>query len=138
MALNIFSLMPHLDDLRIFVSEQRPHITCITETKINSTFDNSHIEIDVYVVVRNDKNRHEGGVAMYIHKTVNCKFREDLAYCEIESISVQVKVGYYKPFIVTSVYRQPGKPVEYFNERDKLFNSIDAEDKETIYLGDKL
>ena len=30
----------------------------------------------------------------------------------------------------------PGKPVEYFNELDKLFNSIDAEDKETIYLGD--
>ena len=37
MALNFFSLMPHLDELRIFVSEQRPHIICITETKIDST-----------------------------------------------------------------------------------------------------
>ena len=67
MALNLFSLMPHLDELRIFVSEQRPHIICITETKIDS--DNSDIEIDDYVVVRNDRNRHRGGVAMYIHKT---------------------------------------------------------------------
>ena len=136
MALNIFPLMPHLDKLRIFVSEQRPHIICITETKIDSTIDNSHIEIDDYVVVRNDRNRHGGVVAMYIHKTVNYKSREDLAYSEIESISIQVKVGNYKPFIVTSVYRPPGKPVEYFNELDKLLNSIDAEDKETIYLGD--
>ena len=92
MTLNIFSLMPHLDELRIFISEQRPHIICITETKIDSTIDNSHIEIDDYVVVRNDRNRHGGGVAMYIHKTVNYKLREDLAFSEIESISIQVKV----------------------------------------------
>ena len=61
---------PHLDELRIFVSEQRPHIICITETKIDSTIDNSHIEIDDYVVVRNDRNRHGGDVAMYIQ---DCK-----------------------------------------------------------------
>ena len=46
MALNIFSLMPHLDELRIFLNEQRPHIIGITETKIDSNIDNSHIEID--------------------------------------------------------------------------------------------
>ena len=66
MALNIFSLMPHLDELRLFPSEQRPLIIGITETKIDSTIDNSHIEIDDYVVERNDRNRHGGGVAMYI------------------------------------------------------------------------
>ena len=136
MALNIFSLMPHLDEVRVFISEERPHIICITDTNTDSTIDNSHIEIDDYVVVRNDRNRHGGGVAIYIHKTVNYKLREDLAYSEIESISIQVKVGIYKPSIVTSVYRRPGKPVEYFNELDKLLNSIDAEDKETIYLED--
>ena len=65
MALNIFSLVPRLDELRIFVSEQRPNIICITETKIDSTIDNSHVGIDDYVVVRNDRNRHGGGVAMY-------------------------------------------------------------------------
>ena len=139
-ALKIFSLMSYLDELRIFFSEQRPHIICITEIKIDSTIDKSHIEIDDYGVVRNDRNRnrnrHGGGVAMYIHKTVNYKWREDLTYSEIESISIQVKVGNYKPFIVTSVYRPLGKLVEYFNELDKLFNSIYAEDKETIYLGD--
>ena len=105
-------------------------------TKIDSTIDNSHIEIDGYVVVRNDRNRHGGGVAMYVHNTVNYKLREGLTYSEIESISIQVKVSNSKPFIVTSIYRPPGKPVEYFNELDKLFNSIDAEDNETIYLGD--
>ena len=54
----------------------------------------------------------------------------------IESISVQVKIGNYKPFIVTTLYRPPGKPVAYFNNIDTLFGTIDSEDKEAIYLGD--
>ena len=62
-VLNIFSLMPQLDELRIFVIEQRPHIVCITETKIDGTIDTSHIEIDDSMTVRNDGNGHGGGVA---------------------------------------------------------------------------
>ena len=77
MTLNIFSLMPHLDKLRIFLNEQRLHIIGITETKIDTTNDNSHIEIDDYVFERNDRNRHGGDAAMYI-LSVNYKFREDL------------------------------------------------------------
>ena len=126
MVLNSFSLMPHLDELRIFLNEQRPHIIGITETKIDSTIDNSHIEIDDYVVERNDRNNHGGDVAMYIHKSVNYRLREDLSNSDIESISIQIKVGNYKPFIVTSIYRPPGIPVDYFNELDKLFYFIDA------------
>ena len=136
MALNIFSLMPHLDELRIFVSEKKPHIIGITETKIDSSIDNSDNEIDDYVVVRNNRNKYGGGVAMYIHKSVNYQLREDLIRLTIESISVQVKKGNYKPFIVTTLYRPPGKPVAYFNDIDTLFGTIDCEDKETIYLGD--
>ena len=73
---------------------------------------------------------------MYIHKSINYQLREDLFRINIESISVQVKIGNYKPFIVTTLYRPPGKPVAYFNDIDTLFGTIDSEDKETIYLGD--
>ena len=132
MSLNIF----HLDELRIFVSEKKPRITGITETKIDSSIDDSDIEIDDYVVVRNDRDKYGGGVAMYIHKSINYQLREDLFRINIESISVQVKIGNYKPFIVTTLYRPPGKPVAYFNDIDTLFGTIDSEDKETIYLGD--
>ena len=107
--------MPHLDELRIFPNEQRPHIIGITETKIDSTIDNSHIEIDDYVVERNDRNRHGGSVVMYIRKSVNYGLREDLSNYDIKSISIQVKVCNYKLFIATSIYRSPGIPVDYFN-----------------------
>ena len=82
------------------------------------------------MVERNDRIRYGGGVAMYIHNSVNYRLREDLSNSDIELISIQVKVCNYKPFIVTSIYRQPGIPVDYFNELDRLFHFIDAEDKE--------
>ena len=116
-----------------FINEQRPHIIGITETKIDSTIDNSNIETDDYVVERNDRNRHSGGVAMYIlNKSVIYKLREDLSNSDIESISIQVEVCNHKPFIVTFSYRPPEIPVDYFNELAKLFHFIEAEDKETI------
>ena len=75
-------------------------------------------------------------MAIYIYKSIDYCLREDLLRSDIESISIQVKLGNYKPFIVTSLYRPPGKPVTYFNELDNLFGKLDTENKEAIYLGD--
>ena len=55
---------------------------------------------------------------------------------EIESLSVQIKNGKFKPFIVTSIYRPPGKPVNYFNELESLFSMLEAQNKESIIIGD--
>ena len=38
-----------------FISNNKPHIIGITETKIDSTVQNGHIEIDDYVIERNDR-----------------------------------------------------------------------------------
>ena len=43
---------------------------------------------------------------------------------EQESVFVQVKNGKYKPFILTSINRPPGKPVSYFNDLGSLFGRI--------------
>ena len=89
-----------------------------------------------YVIERNDRDKHGGGVALYIHKTVNYRLREDLQNTNAESISIRVKVGNCKPFIVTSIYRPPGKTVNHLNGIDALFSIIEAEEKESIYLAD--
>ena len=114
MCLNIFSLLPHLDELRIFVDSEKPHIICINETKLDDSIDDSLVHIDGYAVIRKDRNKHGGGVALYIHQNIYFELKRELMCDEIESISVQIKNGRFKPFIVTSIYRPPGKPVSYF------------------------
>ena len=112
MALNIFPLMTHLDKHRVFIGDHKPHIIGINETKIYSTIQNGDIEIDDYVIGRNNRDKHGGGVALYIHKAINYRLREDLQNTNVESI--QVKVGNFELFIVTSIYRPPGKTVDHF------------------------
>ena len=69
--------MPHLDELRI-LSGKKPQTISISETKIDSMIKNSVIEIEDYVVEKNDRNKHGCGVTMYIHTSIHCCLREDL------------------------------------------------------------
>ena len=57
------------------------------------------MSLEDYVVERNDRNKHGCGVAMYMRKSIDYFLQEDLLRSDIESISIQVKLGNYKPFI---------------------------------------
>ena len=66
MSLNIFSLMPHIDELRIMISNEEPHIIGINETKIDPSIDDSQINVEGYDVIRKDRDLNGGDVALYI------------------------------------------------------------------------
>ena len=135
-SLNIASLLKHLDELRIFVEEEKPHIIGINETRLDNMINDSDIEIDGFEVMRWDRDRNGGGVALYVHKSLDVTIRQDLMDCNVESVSVQIKVGHYRPFIVTSLYRPPGKPVSHFKDIEKTLSAIEADGKEAIIMGD--
>ena len=52
-----------------------------------------------------------------------------------ESISVEVKIGMHKPFIVTSLYSR-NHTVEYFSKLESLIANIDLEKRESILIAD--
>ena len=135
-SLNIASLLRHLDELRIFVEEEKPHIIGINETRLDNMVNDSDLEIDGYEVMRWYRDRNGGGVALYVHKSLGVPIRQDLMDCNVESVSVQIKVGHYRPFIVTSLYRPPGKPVSHFQDIEKTLSAIEADGKEAITMGD--
>ena len=55
---------------------------------------------------------------------------------ELESVTVQIKNGKFKPFFFTSFDRPPGKPVSYFSELESLFGRLKSQNKESIIMGD--
>ena len=136
MSLNIFSLLPHVDELRILASDEKPYVIGINETEIDSAIDDSHIAVDEYDVIRKDRNSVGGGVALHVHKSVDFKQCDDLIKSNIEAISAKIKIGNYKPFLVTSIYRPPGKPVAYFHDIELLVRDIDNQNIESIIMGD--
>ena len=50
MSLNIFSLLPHLDNLCLLVDDEKPYVMYINETKLDSSIDDSLVQIDDYVM----------------------------------------------------------------------------------------
>ena len=55
---------------------------------------------------------------------------------ELEAITAQIKVGNYKPFIITSLYLPPHKLVSCFNSIRSLINALDTKGLEFIVMGD--
>ena len=87
------------------VEEFSPHIICLTETKLNSDIGNDELKIGGYhEIIRKDRSRHGGGVAMYVRNELSFMTRHDLVL-DIESLSFQLDIKYVKPIIVSTLYR---------------------------------
>ena len=136
MCLNIDSLLGHIDKLRILLDQEKPHIMCLNETKLDLSISVSLVNVDNYQIVRNDRDRHGGGVAVYVHDSTSYKIGSDLMPDNLEVVTLQIANSKFKPFIVTSLYRPPGKPVSYFNDMEALSASFDSDNKEAIIMGD--
>ena len=63
---NARSLFPKLDELKLLCLIHHPHLIFVTETWLSSDILNSELSITGYSLYRLDRNRHGGGVAMYI------------------------------------------------------------------------
>ena len=65
-------------------------------------------------IIRKDRTRHWGGVAIYVKTDLNFKKRLDLDL-DIESISIEHGIKYVKPIIISTLYRPPDSLVELFD-----------------------
>ena len=86
----------------------------INETKIGSSISDTDIQIEGYRAVRGDRNKWGGSVALFIHESIsNYCIRSDLMDNNLELLSIQIKLGTFKPFIITPVYL-PNVSVDVF------------------------
>ena len=112
--LNIRSLIKNVDQLRIYLEKQQYDIICINETRLDSTVANQDVNIRGYDIVRNDRNRNGGGVAIYIRSVINYQERHYLEDEHLEAITVEISKPKYKPFLINAWYRPPDTPFEKF------------------------
>ena len=89
-----------------------PHIICITESWLSGDIQDSEILIPGYQSLSNDRNRHGGGVLMY----VSHRFTVNLLpfHPSLEVLTVSLHSGNLK-FCLPSFYRPPSSSVEVFS-----------------------
>ena len=96
--LNINILLPKIDDLRYIANSSNAAVIGISESKLDESILQSEIQINSYDLLRQDKNRIDGGVTCYISYIQK-------QYCpkEIENIFFQVILPKTKPPIVVGI-----------------------------------
>ena len=75
--LNCNSLLSKIDEIRQFSLDFKPHVLCLSETKIDSSVTHAEVEIDGYSIIRRDRNRHGGGVDCYVNNSIHYNERDD-------------------------------------------------------------
>lgn len=134
--LNIASLPMKIDEIRLSRPSKHIDLFALNETHLDSTITDNMIHIDGYDVVRNDRSRNGGGVCIYLRSSINYIVRKDLIPSELEAVCVEICKPHSRPFLVTTIYRPPNSPNDFFLHFENLIKQTDDENKEIYILGD--
>lgn len=118
------------------MQDQPLDILTLNETRLDSTVRDCEVEITGYDIVRKDRNRNGGGVAVYIRKRIPYINRQELIPNVLEAICIEVNKPKSKPLLVTTWYRPPNSKIELFHYFEKFLESVDDENKELVIAGD--
>ena len=89
-------------------------ILTLNETKLDNSILDCEVQIPGYDIIRSDRNRNGGGVAMYIRTVIPYIIRKDLSQDTLELLSIEVKKPKSKPLFISTWYRPPSAKIELF------------------------
>ena len=109
---NARSVLSKMDELRATMSIQQPHIVCVVETWLSPDILDNELHINDYQLVRLDRDRHGGGVLMYVHLSISFKIHILSGPYNLEFISISILSGFISSSIcVCLFYRPPSSPI---------------------------
>ena len=118
------------------MEEQTIDVLALNETRLDSTISNLEIGINNYTIIRRDRTRHGGGVAIYIRSTIEYKIRDDLKDDGLEFLCIEITKPKIKPFLISTWYRPPNSPVELFDKFHVILEKIESLNIESTIVGD--
>ena len=115
-SLNAPSLTKHKDEIEVLVRDNKIDIFGINETKLDEKIKDERVSIVGYNLLRRDRNRHGGGVAIFLRETLNFEHRTDIKAENLEIICIEIKPKCSKLFFVLAWYRPPNYETETLEE----------------------
>ncbi len=109
---------------------------CLNETRLDNSISNSEVEIRGYELVRRDRNRNGGGVAIYLRNNIPYIERSALISDNIEALCLEIRKPKIKPVLVSTLYRPPHSNIELLECFETFLQKTDDENKEMMITGD--
>ena len=121
----------------MLLHDNKIDILALNETKLEETISKCHTEIDGYNHERYDRNRHGGGVCIYLKSSINYEVVDVASHQDgLEIISLEIKPKCAKSFILIAWYRPPKHDISSIYKIKDVCQALDIRQKEIIILGD--
>ncbi len=113
---NIRSLAPKIDLLRVWVDLHKPNIITLSETWLNNNISDNEINLTNYVLYRSERCSRGDGVAIYVSSDLASELIiPTVAPLHFECIFVKITFHTNKCIAIGSIYRPPSSPAESFD-----------------------
>ena len=107
--LNVRSLVNKIGEIRVFCETHLPHVLSLNETWLDSSVNDSEVQLHGYSLVRRDKTRRKGGVLIYVSSNLDYKviqeFKND--QLDLQCLWMKITPPKSKGFIFCSCYQSP-------------------------------
>lgn len=104
---NMRSLIPKLPEVRILLSRTKTAVFAASETWLDASVKDAEVNIPGFNVIRHDRNRNGGGVALYIRDSIAFNPRPDLVVDGLEATWVELLLPKTKGILICAIYRPP-------------------------------
>ena len=126
------SLLKHL-----ILAVNEIEVLAVNKTKLDKSVLDLYITVENYSEpVRCDRNRHGGGVAVFVKESISYSVRTDLLIGDLEIVCIEVKPKCSSPVVILAWYIPPKYDTFSFTELEHVLKVLDSEGREIILIGD--
>ena len=111
--LNACSILFKLDELHAICTLGNYHVICVVESWLCNTIADKEIQLPGYTIFRRDRDRHGGGILIFVKSNISCSIIPLSYNCEFLPLSV----NFCRQKICIGVfYRPPCTDISYFED----------------------
>ena len=127
-----------MDEIRVLLNQELFDILVLTETKIDSSYNNSLFQHPLYRIIRRNRKKGGGGIMVYIKHSVSAYRRRKLKPVDIEAVCIDVKGRGNTWFSLLACYRSPNKnkPTEFLSTLYSTTQNLYNHRNELLIIGD--
>ena len=130
---NCRSLFPKIDHLRATAVSATPSIIALCETWLDQTIPDSALFIPNFHLIRRDRNRHGGGLALYVSDDIPSTCICQHLSLELLIVELKFKQG---PLTLALYYRPPSSASDFVDLEDAILSLSPSQLKSCLLLGD--
>ena len=133
--LNVRSLLPKIHEVQFLLHISNFDVLCINESWLDDNIPIQEISIPGYNLLTKHRNRHGGGIIVYIKNELKYCRRLDLELFDLECIWIQLYCR-GQHMLICSMYRPPSANNEYYENILDVLEKACAEQCITLLVGD--